>query len=127
MGKILTDRALRKRSFPGKSLHYVGLYVLHTIALKPILGWAWVRTAWTRWMFSKVDGTRHKIVFNASGLEVLWRTLVFAIGCAFIIPIPWVLGWFARWYVSQIALAPRAGRKPRPPSAARAPSLPAPR
>jgi hypothetical protein len=40
-------------------------------------------------------------------LQVLWRTLVFAIGCAFLIPIPWVLRWYAQWYVSQFELAPR--------------------
>ena len=55
-----------------------------------------------------VDGTRREIIFNASGLEVLWRTVVVAIGCILIIPIPWVLGWIARWYISQIELAPRA-------------------
>ena len=31
-------------------------------------------------------------------LEMLWRTLVFVIACAFIIPIPWVL----RWYVQMV-------------------------
>ena len=59
-------------------------------------------------MFRHVDGTRREIVFNAGGLDVLWRTILFGIGCAFIIPIPWVLRWYTRWYVSQIALLPRA-------------------
>jgi hypothetical protein len=95
-------------SFIGDALHYVGWYVLLSISFITIIGWAWVTTAWTRWMFRNIDGTRREIIFNASGLDVLWRTLVFAIGCAFIIPIPWVLGWYTRWYFSQIALAPRA-------------------
>jgi hypothetical protein len=95
-------------SFRGEALHYVGWYVLLNISFITIIGWAWVTTAWTRWIFRNVAGTRRAIIFNASGLEMLWRTLVFAIGCAFIIPIPWVLGWYVRWYVSQIALASRA-------------------
>jgi hypothetical protein len=95
-------------SFRGEALHYVGWFVLLNISFITIIGWAWVTTAWTRWMFRNIDGTRREIIFNASGLDMLWRTLVFAIGCAFIIPIPWVLGWYARWYVSQIELAPRA-------------------
>jgi hypothetical protein len=95
-------------SFLGDALHYVGWYVLLSISFITIIGWAWVTTAWTRWMFRNIEGTRREIVFNASGLDVLWRTLVFAIGCAFIIPIPWVLGWYTRWYLSQVALAPRA-------------------
>ena len=44
----------------------------------------------------RIDGTRREIIFNASGREVLWRTVVVAIGCILIIPIPWVLGWIAR-------------------------------
>ena len=95
-------------SFRGDALHYVGWYVLLNISFLTIIGWAWVTTAWTRWMFRNIDGTRREIVFNASGLDMLWRTLVFAIGCAFVIPIPWVLGWYVRWYMSQIALAQRA-------------------
>ncbi|MGN6116543.1 MAG: DUF4339 domain-containing protein [Nitrobacter sp.] len=95
-------------SFLGDALHYVGWYVLLSISFITIIGWAWVTTAWTRWLFRNIEGTRREIVFNASGLDVLWRTLVFAIGCAFIIPIPWVLGWYTRWYISQIALASRA-------------------
>jgi hypothetical protein len=95
-------------SFVGDALHYVGWYVLLSISFITIIGWAWVTTAWMRWIFRNIEGTRREIVFNASGLEVLWRTLVFGIGCAFVIPIPWVLGWYARWYVSQIALAQRA-------------------
>ena len=43
----------------------------------------------------------------ASGLEVLWRTIVFVIACIFIIPIPWMLRWYAQWYASQFALAER--------------------
>ena len=31
----------------------------------------------------------------------------FGIGCAFLIPIPWVLRWYTNWYVSQFALAER--------------------
>ena len=95
-------------SFRGDALHYVGWYVLLNISFLTIIGWAWVTTAWTRWMFRNIDGTRREIVFDASGLDMLWRTLVFAIGCAFVIPIPWVLGWYVRWYMSQIALAQRA-------------------
>jgi len=38
---------------------------------------------------------------------VLWRSLVFVIGCAFLIPIPWVLRWYSNWYISQFALIER--------------------
>jgi hypothetical protein len=60
-----------------------------------------------RWICRSIAGTRREIVFTGSGLEVLWRTLVFALGCAFIIPIPWLLRWYTEWYVSQFALVAR--------------------
>jgi hypothetical protein len=54
-----------------------------------------------------IAGTRREVVFTGSGLEVLWRTIVFVIGCAFIIPIPWALRWYSQWFVSQFALVQR--------------------
>ena len=53
------------------------------------------------------ERTRREVTFNASGLEVLWRTIVFSIGFAFLIPIPWVLRWYANWFISQFALTER--------------------
>ena len=94
-------------AFNGSALTYVGWYVLMFLSFITIIGWAWVITAWMRWICRNIDGTRREIIFNGSGLEVLWRTLVFSIGCAFLIPIPWVLRWYAKWYASQFALVER--------------------
>lgn len=94
-------------AFEGNVLHYIGWQVLMYLSFFTIIGWAWVITAWMRWICRNITGTRREVIFIASGLEVLWRTIVFAIGCLFIIPIPWVLPWFARWYVSQFALVDR--------------------
>ena len=77
------------------------------VACITIIGWAWVLTAWMRWICRNVEGTRREVTFNASGLEVLWRTIVFSIGFAFLIPIPWVLRWYANWFISQFALTER--------------------
>jgi GYF domain 2 len=93
-------------TFEGSALSYVGWYVLMVLSFITIIGWAWVVTAWMRWNCSHVHGTRREIVFKASGLDVLWRTILFAIGCGFLIPIPWVLRWYTEWYVSQFALEP---------------------
>jgi hypothetical protein len=91
-------------AFEGSALIYVGWYVLMFLSVFTIIGWAWVITAMMRWICRNVSGTHREIIFNASGLQILWRTLVFGIGCAFLIPIPWVLRWYASWYVSQFAL-----------------------
>jgi GYF domain 2 len=93
--------------FKGSALGYVGWYLLIYISAITIIGWAWVATAWMRWICRNVGGTHREVVFNATGLGMLWRTILFAVACAFVIPIPWVLRWYARWYTSQFALVER--------------------
>ena len=95
-------------SFDGSALFYVGWQLLTMLSAITIIGWAWVAVYWMRWNCSNVGGTRREILFNATGLEMLWRSLVCAIGCGFLIPIPWVLRWYITWYVSQFELVERA-------------------
>ena len=94
-------------TFEGSALIYIGWYILMFLSAITIIGWAWVITAMMRWICRNVSGTRREIIFNATGLQLLWRTLVFAIGCVFLIPIPWMLRWYTSWYVSQFALFER--------------------
>ena len=92
-------------------LHFTGGYwallgwmLLSGISIFSIIGWAWVFTAWCRWMCRNVQGAKREFVFTGSGLNVLWRTLVFALSCGVLVPIPWTLRWYIRWMVSQFAL-----------------------
>lgn len=94
-------------SFAGSAAGYIGWYLLLYLSVLSIIGWAWVITAWMRWTCRNIAGTRRELVFNASGWQILWRTLVYALGMALIIPIPWAMGWYTRWYVSQFALVER--------------------
>lgn len=94
-------------TFAGSPWTYLGWYLLLYVSVITIIGWAWVTTAWIRWICRNVTGTRRIILFDASGWQILWRTLVFALAAAFIIPIPWAMGWYARWYVSQFVLVER--------------------
>ncbi len=94
-------------AFEGSVQGYIGWYVLLYISFIAIIGWAWVMTAWMRWICGNVSGTRREIVFKASGWDVLWRTILFGLGCSVLIPIPWVLRWYTQWYVSQFVLEPR--------------------
>jgi uncharacterized protein DUF4339 len=79
-------------TFAGSPWVYVGWYLLLYVSVITIIGWAWVITAWMRWICRNIAGTRRAIVFNGSGWQVLWRTALFAFVAAFIIPIPWALG-----------------------------------
>jgi hypothetical protein len=95
-------------SFSGAFWGYLGWNVLAVLSIFTIIGWAWVYTAQLRWICRHIEGTRREAVFKASGLEYLWRCVVTAIACSFIIPIPWVLRWMMRWHASQIELVERA-------------------
>jgi hypothetical protein len=97
-------------SFSGSYWGYLGWNILSALSIITIIGWAWVYTAQMRWMCRHVEGTRREIVFNATGLEFLWRSLVTGLGCIFIVTIPWVMCWFIRWQVSQVALVERGTR-----------------
>jgi hypothetical protein len=94
-------------AFRGSFWTYLGWYLLTIISVLTIIGWAWVTAAWIRWICRHIDGTRREVVFNGSGWEVLWRTVVFSFLAGLIIPIPWVLAWYTRWYASQFALVER--------------------
>jgi hypothetical protein len=96
-------------SFKGSPLAYVGWYLVLFISAITIIGWAWVMAAWMRWICRNIEGTRREVTFNATGLDLLWRTILVAIGCAFLIPIPWVLRWYGNWFVSQFAVVERGG------------------
>jgi hypothetical protein len=94
-------------TFEGSPVIYFGWYVFMLVSAVTIIGWAWVLTAWMRWICRNIAGTRREVVFTASGLQVLWRTLLFALGCSLILPIPWALRWYSQWYISQFALVAR--------------------
>jgi uncharacterized protein DUF4339 len=86
---------------------YLGWSLLGALSTITIIGWAWVYTAQNRWICRNIEGTRREVVFKATGLEYLWRTIVAVIGCAFIVPIPWVVRWMMNWLASQTVLVPR--------------------
>jgi hypothetical protein len=106
--KLASNGRLLPITFEGSPVVYVGWYLLMLVSAISIIGWAWVLTAWMRWICRNIAGTRREVVFTGSGLDVLWRTIVFGIGCAFLIPIPWVLRWYSEWFVCQFGLVQRS-------------------
>jgi len=95
-------------AFEGSALGYVGWNLLTSLSVITIIGWAWVMTAWMRWICRNVSGTLREVAFNATGWGMLWRTLLFALGCCLLIPIPWVMRWYTRWIVSRFVLVERS-------------------
>lgn len=94
-------------TFDGSVWGFIGFQLLMFISVFTIIGWAWVITFWLRWICRNVIGTNREVVFNGSGLQVLWRTIVFSLLIILIIPIPWTIRWYAKWYISQLALVER--------------------
>jgi hypothetical protein len=107
VGNLASGGEKLPTSFDGSIWAFIGWHILLLISFISIIGWAWVATAWIRWICRNVNGTRRELQFNASGLEMLWRTLAVLIGCLFVIPIPWVVRWYTQWNISQLVLVPR--------------------
>ncbi|MDN3277016.1 DUF4339 domain-containing protein [Frankia sp. RB7] len=107
IGNIASNGQPLGLSFTGSVLGYIGWNLLLAVSLITIIGWAWVAAAQLRWMYRNIQGTRREIIFRGSGLGILWRGIVAAILCGFIIPIPWVYRWITNWFASQTELAPR--------------------
>jgi hypothetical protein len=91
-------------SFSGSIWAYLGWSILAVLSFLTIIGWAWVYTAWARWFCRNIQGTQHEVIFNGTGLEFLWRSVVTGLACAFIIPIPWAYRWLMQWLASQTVL-----------------------
>jgi GYF domain 2 len=94
-------------SFSGSVWAYIGYNLLMGISFITIIGWAWVAAAQARWFCRNIQGTRRAIVFKGTGLDILWRVIVVAIACSFIIPIPWMYRWIMQWWLSQTELVDR--------------------
>jgi len=102
--KVGTEDGAMKLAFQGSVWGFVGWYLLLFLSYITIIGWAWVIAAMQRWICRNVSGTHH-FDFAGSGLEILWRTLVFVLCSYLIIPIPWMMRWYYSWFVSQIRVA----------------------
>ena len=94
-------------SFGGSVWAYICWSLLLYLSFITIIGWAWVETAWMRWIVRNIEGTTRAVAFNASGWQMLWRTIVLILTCIFIVPIPWMARWYACWFVSQFSVDER--------------------
>ncbi|MFK4511679.1 hypothetical protein ABIF81_006857 [Bradyrhizobium daqingense] len=99
-------------AFNGSVWAFISWQLLMFVSMFTIIGWAWVMAAWMRWICRNIGGTRREMIFVGTGLQLLWRTVAFGLGCLLIIPIPWLLRWYFAWTTSQFGLVERsaAGR-----------------
>ncbi|QWG20677.1 DUF4339 domain-containing protein [Bradyrhizobium sediminis] len=107
VANLASNGQLLGLSFSGSFWAYLGWTVLGFISIITIIGWAWVYAAQTRWFCRNIQGTRREVTFNGIGWEFLWRFVVAGLASMFIIPIPWMHRWIARWLASQTVLVER--------------------
>ena len=107
IGNLTADGRALPLKFTGGYWRFVGWYILIVLSMFTIIGWAWALAANLRWLCRKVEGTNTQVVFTGTGLEILWRSIVFVLSAIVIIPIPWTLHWYVRWFVRQFSLESR--------------------
>jgi hypothetical protein len=94
--------------FEGGYWAYIGWNILLIVSALTIVGWAWVLKFMMRWMCRSVRGTA-SFDLNATGFGILWRTFGFVLLGILVIPIPWLMRWYASWLISQISVAQPSG------------------
>ena len=108
VGKLTADGRSLPLRFTGGYWRFVGWYLLIALSMFTIIGWAWVIAANMRWVCRQVEGTNTQVTFTGTGLEILWRTLVFVVSAIVILPIPWTFHWYTRWFMRQFSLESRS-------------------
>ena len=105
--KVGSEDGSMKVAFTGSIWGVIGYNLLLALSYITIIGWAWVAAAMQRWICRNVSGT-HRFEFMGTGLEILWRTIVFILLSYLVIPIPWMMRWYYTWFISQIRVADQA-------------------
>jgi hypothetical protein len=104
--KLVPPAGIAPLAFKGGFWANFGWVALYIVAFVTIIGWAWVLAAYYRWLARNIDGGL-AFEFRGAGLSILWRMWVTIFACCFLIPIPWVAAWMARWLISQFHVAVR--------------------
>jgi hypothetical protein len=104
VANLSSDGQPLRLRFSGSFWGFLGWSLLAVLSVITIIGWAWVYVAQIRWMCRHIEGTRREVVFNGTGLELLWRMIVAALVSLLIVTIPWMYRWLTRWLASQVEL-----------------------
>ena len=104
---MTTEDGSLKLTFEGGYLPYIGWNILLGLSVITIIGSAWVGKYMMKWISRNVRGTTD-FDFTATGLAILWRTVVAVLLSILIIPIPWIMRWYARWMFSQVSVVKAA-------------------
>ena len=88
--------------FGGKYWPFLGYSLLLGISIYSIIGWAWVATAFMRWICRNISIPGQEVVFVGKGWDALWRGFAAILGSLLIITIPWLWVWYLRWIIRNV-------------------------
>ncbi|MBI1357743.1 MAG: hypothetical protein GC160_25680 [Acidobacteria bacterium] len=91
----------RRLRFEGSIWGYLGWTLLIYVSVLTIIGWAWALAGYSDWLGRNSRGSGLHYEFCGRGHEILWRTLVYALGILLIVTAPWSIKWYMRWYIQQ--------------------------
>jgi len=92
-------------SFDGSYWGVLGWLLLMGVSIYSIVGWAWAEAGFFRWYARHTHGDGIRFQFHGKGQQILWRTLVTILACVLVIPIPWMVIWYARWFIQNVSMA----------------------
>ena len=99
-------------TFVGSSWHYVGWTILHVASIFTVIGWAWVQTAFLRWLLKRTRTPHIHLGFRGSGFGLLWRAVGTTAASVLILPLPWMVAYMYGWVVENIEIYPIDIRHP---------------
>lgn len=91
-------------AFVGDPWPYVGWSILQTLSIFTIVGWAWVQTAFLRWILKRTRTSHIHLGFRGSGLGMLWRVAGTTAASVFVLPLPWMIAYMYGWLVKNIEI-----------------------
>ena len=89
-------------TFVGGYWPFLGYNLLLAISILSIIGWAWVATAFMRWVCRNISIPGQELVFVGKGWDALWRGIVAILGSLLIITISWLMVWYLRWIMRNV-------------------------
>jgi hypothetical protein len=107
LGWIVTKLELSsgpRLHFDGSYAAYLGYHLMLAFSSITIIGWAWVVSSYYDWVAEHTLGNDIVVRCETTGWEVLWRTVVAALGSIPIVTIPWMWMWYVRWLVGCITV-----------------------
>lgn len=118
--RLSADGAATRLGFTGSFVGLAAWTILFYVGIVSLIGWAWALKNMLRWIAARIDGPI-AVEFRASGAGILWRTALSVLACIPVVTIPWALGRWTNWLLSQFVVSEKVVSEKACPTSAAAP------